>query len=94
LSTPFTIFVVALVERRRVENRLREVREGAGLSISGLARATGVSRQTIYDLEAGRSRGTLETWIRLATALDTNVEELSGQTSEVLEEYEGKVLAR
>jgi DNA-binding XRE family transcriptional regulator len=75
-------------------NRLREIREEARLSISGLARATGLSRQAIYDLESKRSNGTLETWIKLATALDTNVEYLSGQTSEALAEYAGKVLAR
>jgi len=55
-----------------------------------LARITGLSRQAIYALEEGRSEGNLETWIKLANAMDTPVEELSGRAFEGLNEYAGK----
>jgi len=71
-------------------NQLREVREATGRSVAGLARITGLSRQAIYALEEGRSEGNLETWIKLANAVDTPVEELSGRAFEGLNEYAGK----
>ena len=42
--------------KTRVENRIAGIRKGRGLSASGLARLTGVSRQTIYAIEAGHVR--------------------------------------
>ena len=68
-------------------NRLKEVREATGRSVAGLARLSGLSRQAIYGLEGGKSEGTLDTWLRLASALDTDVEELSGNTYESLRMY-------
>jgi DNA-binding XRE family transcriptional regulator len=84
---------MALDERSRV-NRLQEVRVATGRSVAGLAHITGLSKQTIYDLEAGHREGSLETWLTLANALDVPVEELSGHSYTALEEYKGKALAR
>ena len=74
-------------------NQLRRIREETGRSVKGLARITGVSRQTIYDLERGHRTGNLETWLKLAAALDTSVEEVSGEVYEPLTQYAGKVEA-
>ena len=84
---------MALDERSRV-NRLQEVRVATGRSVAGLAHITGLSKQTIYDLEAGHREGSLVTWLTLANALDVPVEELSGHSYTALEEYKGKALAR
>jgi transcriptional regulator with XRE-family HTH domain len=74
-------------------NRLRKIREDSGRSVTGLSRITGVSRQTIHDLERGQRTGSLETWLKLAAALDTPLEELSGEVYEPLTQYEGKAEA-
>ncbi len=75
-------------------NRLRETRKESERSVTYLSRKTGVSRQTIYELEAGRRTGSLETWLKLAAALNTPVEQLSGEVYESLGQYAGKALAR
>jgi predicted transcriptional regulator len=74
-------------------NQLRRIREETGRSVTGLSRITGVSRQTIYDLESGHRTGSLETWLKLAAALDTPLEALSGEEYEPLTQYEGKEYA-
>lgn len=53
--------------------RLRAARERAGLSVQQLAEAASLSRQGIYDLEAGRSEPGLETAQRLASALGADL---------------------
>ena len=55
-------------------NRLQEIRESKGLSISELSRKADVSRQTIYSLEAEEVEKTnLQTLKKLADALDVRV---------------------
>lgn len=57
--------------------RLKELRIGAGLAVSQLAKKAGVSAQTIYSLEAGKNkRIQLKTLGRLAKALEVRDEEL------------------
>jgi len=64
---------------RREESRvhpLRRARREAGRSVADLAREVNVTRATIYALEEGRNKGNIDTWIKLAVALDTTVDEL------------------
>ena len=49
--------------------RLRELRTARGLSLSELARRSGVGKATVSELEAGRRNPTLETLYALVTAL-------------------------
>ena len=49
--------------------RLHLARERAGLSVPQLAQRVGMSRQQLYDLEAGRKAPLLATAIALAKAL-------------------------
>ena len=53
--------------------RLRAVR---GLSAAGLARASGVSRATLADVEAGRANPTVETLFGLASVLGVTLADL------------------
>ncbi|MZD09231.1 helix-turn-helix domain-containing protein [Streptomyces sp. SID5785] len=52
-----------------VGRRLRELRRADGLSLSELARRSGVGKGTLSELESGRRNPTLETLYALATAL-------------------------
>ena len=56
--------------------RLREARSRAGLSVSELARASGVSRRQITEAEAGRANLTVTTLHALAEALGIRAGEL------------------
>lgn len=58
------------------EPAIRVWREYRGLSQSALARASGVSRVQIVDIEAGRNTGSVRTLRRLADALDVAVDDL------------------
>jgi transcriptional regulator with XRE-family HTH domain len=53
-----------------VEANLRRMRAERGLSLSDLARTSGVAKATLSALEGGRGNPTLETLSALATALD------------------------
>ena len=58
-------------------NHLRRFRfDRGGLSQEALARAVGITRQTVIAIEAGRYAPSLELAMRLAWALDCGVEEL------------------
>jgi molybdate-binding protein/DNA-binding XRE family transcriptional regulator len=59
-----------------VTNRLAEVRKQRGVAASEIAGRAGVSRQTIYAMEAGTYVPNTEVSLRLARALDVSVEEL------------------
>lgn len=59
-----------------IETNLAELRRRRGLSAIHLAAAVGVSRQTIYAMEAGTYVPNTAVALRLARALDTSVEEL------------------
>ena len=60
-----------------IANRIRRLRFDRGeLSQDRLARAVGITRQTIVALEAGRYAPSLELAMRLAAALHCPLEEL------------------
>jgi transcriptional regulator with XRE-family HTH domain len=50
-------------------DRVRELRAGAGLSQGGLAAAAGLSRNTIYRIEADRAPADFQTVVKVAAAL-------------------------
>lgn len=56
--------------------RLRRAREGAGLSVSGLARRARLSRRHLTEAEAGRANLTVMALARLAAALHLPLSEL------------------
>ncbi|MBM3812672.1 MAG: helix-turn-helix domain-containing protein [Acidimicrobiia bacterium] len=60
----------------QTRNRLRECRERRGISAAALAREAGVSRQTIYAMEAGSYVPNTTVALELARALEASVEEL------------------
>jgi XRE family transcriptional regulator, regulator of sulfur utilization len=51
---------------------LRRLREGAGLTLSALARKSGVTKQALSKLERGVNGPTWDTVQRLALALDVD----------------------
>jgi putative transcriptional regulator len=58
------------------ESKVKEHRERAGLSQEGLARQLGVSRQTVVNIERGRSEPRVLLAIAMAAALGVAVHEL------------------
>lgn len=60
----------------RVQNQLSTVRRSRGIGASDLARRVGVSRQTIYAIEAGTYVPNTEVTLRLARELEVSVEDL------------------
>ncbi|MBM4123605.1 MAG: helix-turn-helix domain-containing protein [Nitrospira sp.] len=70
-----------------IENRLKRLRVGKGLSQGALAEMAGVTRQAIYAIEGSQYLPTTAVALRLAGALDCRVEDLfslvsSGETLE------------
>lgn len=62
-----------------LQDQLRRLRLKKDLTQGELADAAGVSRQTINNIERGRTTGSRgENLARLAAALDTTMEELMG----------------
>jgi putative molybdopterin biosynthesis protein len=59
-----------------IENNLAELRRKRGYSAANLAKMVGVSRQTVYAMEAGSYVPNTAVALRLARALDTSVEDL------------------
>src|SRR4051812_3414120 len=62
--------------RSSVAETLRRVRTARGLSVSDLARASGVAKATLSGLESGSANPTLETLWALAAALGVSLGEL------------------
>jgi molybdate-binding protein/DNA-binding XRE family transcriptional regulator len=60
----------------RVHSRLAETRQQRGIAAAELARQAGVSRQTIYAMEAGSYVPNTAVALRLARILEVSVEEL------------------
>lgn len=58
------------------ESPLRVYRELRGMTQSSLAAASGVNRVQIADIEAGRSKGSIETMRKLADALRVTIDDL------------------
>jgi putative transcriptional regulator len=59
-----------------MKSRLRELREGAGLSQAELGAAVGVSRQTINAIERGRYLPSLPLAFQLSRFFDMLIEEV------------------
>ena len=57
-----------------VKSKVRELRRAEGLSQESLARAMGVSRQTINAIETGRYDPSLKLAVHLARYFDSTVE--------------------
>jgi len=67
----------------RIQNQLSAVRRGRGLGAADLAAQVGVSRQTIYAIEAGTYVPNTEVTLKLARALEVPVEELFSLSDEM-----------
>ena len=59
-----------------MENDIKKLRKAAGLRQEDLANQVGVSRQTIIAVENNKYDPTLELAIKLAKALEKNVEDI------------------
>lgn len=64
--------------RREGIPRVREAREALGLSQAELAERAGLTRQSVGAIEAGRATPSVHAALRLARALDADVESLFG----------------
>ncbi len=60
----------------RVENRVRDIRTDLGMTQEQLAELVSVARQSIISIEKGRFIPTIETALRLSSALEVPVERL------------------
>jgi DNA-binding XRE family transcriptional regulator len=60
----------------RVNNNLREIREGLGLTQEQLADLIGLSRQSIISIERGHFMPSIETALRLSSALGIQIDAL------------------
>ncbi|WP_347345917.1 helix-turn-helix transcriptional regulator [Microbacterium sp.] len=60
----------------RVTNRIRLVREAAGMTQADLAGRVGVTRQTLIAIEQGRYSPTLELAFQLARVFRVSIDEL------------------
>ncbi|MGR4011000.1 helix-turn-helix transcriptional regulator [Leucobacter sp. 1207-22] len=56
---------------------IARAREQRKVTQEELAALSGVSRQAILDIGSGKTRGSIETWVRLARALNISVDELT-----------------
>ena len=63
-------------------NRVRECREARGLSQIALAERSRLTRQSVGAIEAGRATPAVDVALRIARALDSQVEELFGVPEE------------
>ncbi|MGP4005717.1 helix-turn-helix domain-containing protein [Streptomyces sp. 4N124] len=63
---------------QEVGERLRRLRQDGGLSLSELARRSGVGKGTLSELETGRRNPTLETLYALTTALEAPLSTVVG----------------
>lgn len=67
---------------RHIQNQLAAVRKSRGVGAADLARRVGVSRQTIYAIEAGAYVPNTEVALRLARELEVSVEEIFSMSME------------
>jgi putative transcriptional regulator len=62
--------------RKRVANRVRELRENRGMTQAQLAELVGIARQSVISIEKGRYLPTIETALRISKVLDVPVEQI------------------
>ena len=60
----------------RIENKVKQYRKAARMTQSQLAERSGVSRQTISDIETGKHDPTISVALLLARALGVKVDNL------------------
>jgi DNA-binding XRE family transcriptional regulator len=58
------------------ERPVRVIRDWRGMRSADLARASGLHKVMIHNIEAGKSRGSVASLIRIAAALDVTVDDL------------------
>src|ERR1700676_2840954 len=66
-----------------VKNHLQTIREQRGIAAAALARQVGISRPTIYAIEAGNYMPNTAVALRLARALECRVEDLFSLDADV-----------
>ncbi|HEY1496744.1 MAG TPA: helix-turn-helix domain-containing protein, partial [Candidatus Solibacter sp.] len=71
-----------MAKAARVLNRLAEVRKSRGVGAADLAQRVGVSRQTVYAIEAGTYVPNTQVALHLARELQVTVEELFSLSGE------------
>ena len=71
-----------MAQTAEIENHLALLRQRRGFSAAALARRVGVSRQTIYALEAGTYTPNTALALQLARVLESSVEELFALSGE------------
>lgn len=66
-----------MAKRPPITNRVRDLREAHGqMSQSALAKAIGVTRQTVIAIEQGKYSPSLESAFRIAQIFDVGLEEV------------------
>ncbi|WP_279286287.1 helix-turn-helix domain-containing protein [Desulfofundulus sp. TPOSR] len=65
--------------------RLKRLREKKGLSLRALGRAAHISHSFIKDIEAGRSKPSLDTLLALAQALGVSISDITGESEQKIE---------
>lgn len=61
----------------RLRHSFNRARVDANLTYDELAAHTGLARRTLLDIATGRSVGTLRTWMLVAHALGTSLDDLT-----------------
>lgn len=61
---------------RRLSNRLRELRQDAGLTQQELADAAGITRQTVIAIEGGKYSPSLEVAFLIAEAIGAGLQDV------------------
>ena len=65
-----------MVKPTRVTNRIRALREAAGITQAELARLIGVTRQTVIAIEQERYSPTLELAFQIARVFDLSLDDV------------------
>ena len=70
-----------MAKRPPISNRVKELREGhQNMSQAALAKAIGVTRQTIIAIEQGRYSPSLESAFRISRVFNVGIEDVFGWT--------------
>lgn len=64
----------------RLAHAFKVHKANSGMTYDQLAEATGLSRQTLLNISAGRTYGDLRTWLILARTWDVSLDELTSST--------------